>query len=427
MQLRISPAAKLSGEIEVPSDKSISHRAVMLSSLAGGECRIVNFLFSEDCLRTAECFRAMGISIERENATLIVKGKGLIGLSSPGDILFAGNSGTTIRLMLGILAGQPFEALITGDESIKKRPMLRIVEPLRKMGAGIHGRENGNFAPIEIKGGSLKGIEYDLPVASAQIKSCLMLASLFAEGKTVLTEPAASRDHTERMFEHLGIQFKKDGNRIEIGRCPGFAPSEINIPSDISSAAFFMAAAAICPGSKVTLKNVGMNPTRTGIIDVLHRMGAKIEVENEIILSNEPRADITVSYSDLKAVELGGEIIPRIIDEIPIIAIAATQAEGRTVIKDAKELRVKESDRIARMAELLRGLGANVEETQDGMVIEGKTDLSGGSFDSHGDHRIAMSAAIAGLISKDGVIVENTDCINTSFPGFEDIFKKLIH
>ncbi|MCX5749607.1 MAG: 3-phosphoshikimate 1-carboxyvinyltransferase [Candidatus Saganbacteria bacterium] len=428
MQLEMSPAKSIRGKISVPADKSISHRSIMLSALSDGKCLIENFLEAEDCMRTVECFRTMGIGITKDkdlNNAYIVDGKGMSGLSVPKDILYAGNSGTAIRLILGILAGQPFQAMITGDESIKKRPMLRVVEPLRNMGARITGRENGNFAPLEIKGGNLRSIDYVLPVASAQIKSSLMLASLFAEGVTRITEPAASRDHTERMFGHFGIPFTKKENTIHIGKVQNIRPASVWIPGDISSAAFFIVAALIVPGSEVLIKNVGLNPTRTGIIDVLHRMGAKIEIQNETILSGEPRGDIIARSSDLEAVDLSGNIIPRIIDEIPVIAVAAAFAEGVTTISDARELRVKESHRIAALSGELKKLGIKVEEKEDGLIIQGKNKIKGALCYSHGDHRIAMSLAIAALAAEDDVVIEDTDCIATSFPGFEKLLKGL--
>jgi 3-phosphoshikimate 1-carboxyvinyltransferase len=429
MDLDIAPVNKLAGEIEAPADKSISHRAVMLGALSDGETIVENFLASEDCLHTIECFRAMGIEIkqkdENEKTFLVINGKGLHGLTSTKDILYVGNSGTAIRLMLGILAGSNFASTITGDESIKKRPMLRVVDPLRKMGATIHGRENGNFAPIEIKGEALHSIEYNMPVASAQVKSALMFAALFAEGTTKITEPALSRDHTEKMFEHFGIPFAKGNNVLSVPKCNKILPTTVNIPGDISSASFFIVAGAIIPNSNILIRNIGLNPTRTGIIDVMHRMGADMEIQNETLLSGELRGDILVKSSKLKGIDLSGSIIPRIIDEIPIIAVAACVAQGQTTISDAGELRVKESDRIKTMAEELRKLGAIIEEKEDGMVIQGGTSFKGAICDSHNDHRCAMSLAIAGLAAKDDVLIENTECIATSFPGFISLLKKL--
>lgn len=442
MHLEIKPAEKLTGEISIPGDKSISHRAIMLSSLADGNTIIENLLESEDCVHTIDCMRSMGIDINQtaapgknEKTAYLIKGKGLYGLDDPKKVLYVGNSGTTIRLLLGILAGQNFHVMITGDESIKRRPMMRVVEPLRKMGAVIHGRENGAYAPIEIKGGNLSGIEYSMNVASAQVKSCIMMAALFAKSDTKIIEPGPSRDHTEKLFDHFGILYRKVDDEITVkGENTFFAGKNgdaergyINIPGDISSAAFFIVAALIVPNSKIIIKNVGLNPTRTGIIDILHRMGAKIEITNEAVLSGEIRGDISVESSKLHGIEIGGSVIPRIIDEIPVIAVAASLSDGETKISNAGELRVKESDRIKTMAEQLSKIGAQITETEDGMTIEGVSSLKGGTCFSEGDHRVAMSLAIAGLSAKNETIIENTDCIETSFPGFEKVLKGLGH
>ncbi|MFA5097503.1 MAG: 3-phosphoshikimate 1-carboxyvinyltransferase [Candidatus Margulisiibacteriota bacterium] len=428
MQLTVKPRPDLKGRFEVPGDKSISHRAVMLSALSIGRCTINNFLFSEDCLKTVECFREMGIEISAfpEKKQLSVSGKGLNGLKAPKDILYVGNSGTTIRLLLGILAGQTFQTLITGDESIKKRPMKRVAEPLRRMGAAITGRDDGNYAPLEVKGGRLYPIEYRLPVASAQVKSAIMLASLFAEGTTKVIEPMPSRDHTERIFRHFGISFSRDNNGISVRNTKEFGPADVDVPGDISSAAFFFVAGSIVPGSELTVSNVGLNQTRTGIIDVLRSMGAKIEISNEKLISEEPRGDVTVRSSELKGTTIGGDLIPRLIDELPVIAVAAARAKGKTVIKDASELRVKESDRIAAVCGMLKKMGAKAKETPDGMIIEGPCLLKGAEIESLGDHRIAMSAAIAGLAAKNEMTIENTECIETSFPGFKELLQKTV-
>lgn len=426
--LKIKKADKIIREMHIPGDKSISHRAVMLGAIADGETRINNFLDSEDCLRTVECFRALGVNIEVYGLRLTVYGNGLYGLKPPRDILYAGNSGTTVRLMAGILAGQSFESIITGDASLKKRPMRRIIDPLTKMGAHITAKEGG-FCPLTIEGGRLKGITYELPVASAQVKSCIMLAGLYAEGKTKVVETIPSRDHTERMLECLGGKIQVPSSKgqgssiiIESGELEG---KEIDIPGDISSAAYFLVAGAIVPGSDILIKDVGVNPTRTGILEVLHRMGADTEVANERILANEPRADIRVRYTKkLSGIEIKGKLIPRIIDEIPIIAVLAALAEGKTVIADVQELRVKESDRIATVAEELRKFGVQIEEKADGMIIYGK---GGGLFKatapimSHGDHRVAMSMAVAALVAEGETEIQDTDCIDTSFPGFAEM------
>jgi len=423
MRLTVEPRSGLKGHLEVPGDKSISHRAVMLSALSKGTCTVNNFLFSEDCIRTVECFREMGIEISSfpEKKQLAISGKGLCGLKEPKDILYVGNSGTTIRLLLGILAGQPFQTMITGDESIKKRPMKRVAEPLRRMGASITGRDDGNYAPLEVKGGRLYPIEYRLPVASAQVKSAIMLASLFAEGTTKVIEPMPSRDHTERIFRHFGIPISKDNNEICVQKIEEFGAADVDVPGDISSAAFFIVAGLIAPGSELAIKNVGLNPTRTGIIDALRSMGANIEIGNERLISEEPRGDVTVRSGELKGTTIGGDLIPKLIDELPVIAVAATQAKGKTVIKDASELRVKESDRIAAVCSMLKKMGAKAKETPDGMIIEGPCLLKGTEIESLGDHRIAMSAAIAGLAARDEMIIENSECIDTSFPGFKEL------
>ena len=336
-----------------------------------------------------------------------------------------GNSGTTIRLMTGILSGQTFISKITGDKSIQRRPMRRIVDPLRQMGADIEGRVEGDniYAPLKILGGVLSPIEYELPVASAQVKSAVLLAGLFAEGETAVIEKNASRDHTERMLAYFGAKIRGShvwGNKE-------FSGAEIDIPGDLSSAAFFMVAALLVPKSDLLIRDAGVNPTRTGIIDILHRMGARLEVQGERIVSEEPRADILISGSKLKAIKISGEIIPRIIDEIPIIAVAATQAEGLTEIRGARELRVKESDRIATISSELKKMGANIEELEDGMFIVGPTKLKGAAVKSYGDHRVAMAMAVAALIADGETVIEDTDCIDTSFPGFESILRSVLH
>jgi 3-phosphoshikimate 1-carboxyvinyltransferase len=432
--LRVNKSGGLHGEISVPGDKSISHRAVMLGAVARGETVVNNFLSSADCLATVDCFRQMGIEIQnskgksQNNGSVIIKGKGLKGLKAPGKMLDVGNSGTTIRLISGILAGQNFEVQISGDESIERRPMGRIAKPLRLMSASIEGvaRNNEVFAPLKIIGGDLCPIRYELPIPSAQVKSAILLAGLFANGETIVVEKIPSRNHTECLLEHFGAAFRISNYELRITGCSEFDGTEIDIPGDISSAAFFLVAAALVPNAQLRIMNVGMNSTRTGIIDVLHRMGASLDIPREIMLSEEPRANITAKSSSLKALKLDGEIIPRIIDEIPIIAVAATQAEGVTEIRGAKELRIKESDRIRTAASELRKLGAEVEELEDGLRIAGPQQLKGAVVQSYGDHRIAMSLAIAGLIAEGETIIENTECIETSFPGFEIILKSLV-
>jgi 3-phosphoshikimate 1-carboxyvinyltransferase len=421
----VNQAEQLQGTVKVPGDKSISHRAVMLSSIAKGNTIIENFLMSDDCLRTIDCFRKMGIEITIEDGIVKVNGKGLHGLIEPTDVFDVGNSGTTIRLITGILAGQRFHSTLTGDQSIRRRPMGRVIEPLKKMGAVIHGRQRDNLAPLMIIGKELKGITYEMPVASAQVKSAVLLAGLYAKGATTVIEKEPTRDHTERMLEYFGASIKREGKKICVEGGREFDGKEVTVPGDISSAAFLMVAASIIPGSDILIKDVGVNPGRTGIIDVLHRMGAAVEAKNERILSNEPVADISVKYSQLNAIELNGSIIPKIIDEIPIIAVAATQAKGKTVIKGAEELRFKESDRINTTVRELKRLGANIEEARDGIIVYGPTKLKKGICQSYGDHRIAMISAIAGLAASEKITVEKVECIETSFPGFASIINSL--
>lgn len=418
--ITIKKAYKVSGRITVPGDKSISHRSIMIGAIAEGTTRVTGFLAADDCISTMRCFEALGVPIERVSETeLIIHGAGLKGLREPNDVLYTGNSGTTTRILPGILTGQNFFCVLTGDESIRRRPTGRIVEPLRLMGADIWGREGGKYAPLAIKGTQLKSITYDLPVASAQVKTCLMLAGLYADGETRITEPSKSRDHTERMLKLFGAKLNIDGNTYTITGGQQLKASEIDVPGDISSAAFFLVAALIVGGSEVVIENVGINETRTGILDALNAMGARIEVIDKKDTSNEPRATLKVKASDLASTIIGGDLIPRLIDEIPILAVAATQAGGRTIIKDARELRVKESDRIATLSAELRKMGANIEELDDGMIITGPTKLKGATVKSHGDHRIAMSLAIAGLIADGETIIEESECISISYPTFE--------
>lgn len=437
----VKPAKNIKAEIEVPGDKSISHRAIMIGSLANGETIINGFLPSDDCLATVDSFKKLGIDIKVNKDRVVIQGKGLKGLKRSNKTLNVGNSGTTIRLISGILAGQPFTTEITGDPSIQKRPMLRIINPLREMGADIEGKvvDNNVYAPLKISGGKLSPIRYELPVASAQVKSAILLAGLFADGVTTVVENNQARDHTERMLDYFGARIKLRGLSTQIQGNHEFDGAEIDIPGDLSSAAFFIVAGLLIPDSELLIRNVGVNPTRMGIIDVLHRMGAKIEVRDEEIISEEPRANIVVHSSGLQGIEIDGSIIPRIIDEIPIIALAATQATGKTVISGARELRIKESDRIKTVVSELRKMGANITEKEDGMEIIGKPRLQGGQLvRSYGDHRIAMMLAIAGLVARDETLIQQkkslklpeteiqkTDCIETSFPGFEKILKKI--
>lgn len=425
--LRTKSAKRVHGEIKVPGDKSISHRAVMFSSMAKGTARIYGFLPGADCLSTISCFRKMGVSIEQQGEEVVVESRGLDELVEPHEVLDVGNSGTTIRLMSGILAGRPFHSTMAGDESIARRPMKRVVNPLKQMGAKIDGRSGGEFTPLSIRGGELKGIEYHSPVASAQVKSAIILAGLQAEGLTTVYEPHLSRDHTERMLSSFGVELQSFEGGVSIqGGQSMQQQAEIHVPGDISSAAFMLAAAAILPGSELTIRGVGVNPTRTGIIDVLLEMGSDLKVENERIQNGEPVADLTIRYAPLKGIEIGGAIIPRLIDEIPIISVIASQAEGTTVIRDAEELKVKETNRIDVMVQELRKMGAQVEGTEDGMIVHGGSKLVGATCHSHGDHRIGMSMAIAGLVAEGETSVEEPEAINVSFPGFEQLLKKIV-
>ncbi|GIN21097.1 3-phosphoshikimate 1-carboxyvinyltransferase [Siminovitchia fordii] len=409
---------QLKGTIKVPGDKSISHRSVMLGAIAEGKTKVYGLLTGEDCLNTIDCFRKMGVQIKREGNYVEIDGTGFNGLKEPDEILDVGNSGTTIRLMLGILAGAPFHTCLIGDDSIAKRPMDRVARPLRQMGARIDGRKNGSFTPISIRGGGLKGIEYSSPVASAQVKSSILLAGLHAEGMTTVIEPQSSRDHTERMLKAFGCEVEIDGLKTAIRGKQALKGTTIKVPGDISSAAFFLVAGAIVPNSELTIKNVGINSTRTGIIDVLKEMGANIIIEETESGEIEPAADISIKTSNLKGIEIGGDMIPRLIDEIPIIALAATQAEGVTIIKDAEELKVKETNRIDTVVRELSKMGARIEATDDGMIIYGGTDLRPSLVDSHGDHRIGMMLAIASCLAKGETVVENSEAISISYPNF---------
>ena len=413
----------IKGRLRVPGDKSISHRAVMFGAISKGITNIKGFLTGADCISTISIFKKMGIDIEIQNTAVTVKGKGLYGLSNPGEILDCGNSGTTTRLVSGILSAQNFTSVLTGDKSIQKRPMNRITAPLKLMGADI--KSNNGFAPLTITGRSLHGIEYNSPVASAQVKSAILLAGLYADSPTTVIEPAKSRDHTELMLKKFGANLNTTKTSATINPCNELFAADIDVPSDISSAAFFMAAATLVPDSELILENVGINPTRDGVIKVLKDMGANIEIIN----SNdefEPVADIKVSYSRLHATTIGGDIIPTLIDELPLLAAVASMAEGKTIIKDATELKVKESNRIKVMCEELSKLGVNVVETEDGMEIEGTNKLLGNvTISTHGDHRIAMTFAILGLISEDEIKLDNKNCVEISYPGFFEDLRKV--
>lgn len=420
------PARALRGEVTVPGDKSISHRSIMLGSIANGTTTITNFLRGEDNFATMAAFRAMGVTIEDDGQTVVVRGAGLRGLQEPGDVLDCGNSGTTMRLMTGLLAGQRFFSVLTGDQYLRKRPMKRVTEPLAQMGARIYGRGNGTLAPLAITGTRLTATDYQSPIASAQVKSALMLAGLYADGTTTIAEPTLSRDHSERMMRYFGASLETSGSTVTLQGGQELQGREINVPGDISSAAFLLVAALIVPGSELLIRNVGVNPTRTGVLDILQAMGGDIVLQNQREVSGEPVADLLVRSSRLKGIEISGGVVPRAIDEFPAICVAAALAEGSTVLRDARELRVKETDRIAAMAANLRLIGAGaIEETEDGMVIQGVESLSGGTVTSFGDHRIAMSLSIAALACRDAVIVDDVSCVATSFPGFFELLAKV--
>lgn len=410
----------LVGTMTVPGDKSISHRAVMMGSMAKGKTVIDGFLPGEDCIHTIHCFRKMGVNIVQHGEHVVIEGNGIEGLREPSSVLELGNSGTTIRLLSGVLSGLPFHTVLQGDASLAKRPMDRIVEPLTLMGAKIDGRQNGMYPPLSIRGGNLRAIDYESPVASAQVKSAILLAGLGATGTTSVTEQNLSRDHTERMLEAFGVNVDKNGNNVAIEGKQSLTGTTIKVPGDMSSAAFFLVAGAIIPNSHMKIMNVGMNPTRTGIVDVLQKMGASLTITNQEENSFEPSADMHIKSSALRGIEIGGDIIPRLIDEIPIIALAATQAEGKTVIKDAEELKVKETNRIDTVATELNKMGAHIEPTGDGLMIHGPTKLKGTTVNSHGDHRIGMMLAIAGCIAEGETMVENSDAIHISYPNFFD-------
>ncbi|HEY7531963.1 MAG TPA: 3-phosphoshikimate 1-carboxyvinyltransferase, partial [Nitrospiraceae bacterium] len=404
--LTITPGSPLKGTISVPGDKSVTHRAIILTALANGVSTISNYCRGEDCLHTLQACRSLGVRIDESPMELHVHGKGLWGLSEPAGPIDCGNSGTGIRLLTGLLAGQDFFTLLTGDESIRRRPMGRVVKPLRDMGATIAGRKGGELAPLAITGSKLRAVAYASPVASAQVKSSLLLAALYAQGTTTITEPRLSRDHTERMFQYLGIPLRREGTMLSLTGRPAVgwnAVSDLVVPGDLSAAAFLMVGASIVPGSNVSIKGVGINPTRTGLVDVLTMMGADIQLSNQREQAGEPVADIRVKSAPLHGVTIGPDLIPRTIDEFPILCVAAAVAQGETVISGAEELRVKESDRIATMTAELRKMGADMTETPDGMRIrgigkaQGNGRLSATTGRSHGDHRVAMALAIAAL------------------------------
>lgn len=428
MDLTIEPKTNLTGTVKVPGDKSISHRAVMLGSLAQGETKIEGFLTGADCLSTVHAFEDMGIEIEGVGTeNMVVHGQGLNGLEEPDNVLDLGNSGTTTRLMLGILAGQDFYSVVTGDDSLRQRPMARVTDPVGDMGGKYFGRDGANLLPITVIGDQdLSSCTYHSPVASAQVKSSVLLAGLYAAGETTVVEPAKSRDHTERLLEYFGADVTVDGLEVSVEGQPELKGNKIVVPSDISSAAFLMVAAAITPDSELLLENVGLNPTRAGVIKALEQMEADFELLDEREVNGEPIADIKVKTSQLAGTTIEGDLIPLLIDEIPILAVAASQAEGKTIIKDAEELRVKETDRIDAVVTELTRLGVEVTEREDGLKIEGPQEIEGGvTCSSYDDHRIAMSLAVAGLIADEEIEIEDAECINVSFPGFKELLMDL--
>lgn len=416
----------LRGEITIPGDKSVSHRAVMFGSLAKGTTEISGFLNGADCLSTISCFQKMGIAIEQSGDRVLVHGNGLHGLKKPNCILDCGNSGTTTRLISGILCAQDFDVTLTGDESIQKRPMRRIMEPLSLMGADIRSEKKNGCAPLLIHGQSLHGIHYNSPVASAQVKSAILLAGLYADGITQVTEPSLSRNHSELMLRQFGANVCTDRTTVSITPATELYASRVNVPGDISSAAYFIAAGLMVPGSEILIKNVGINPTRDGILKVCKEMGADITLLNVKDGEGEPTADLLVRYSTLHGTEIGGDVIPTLIDELPMIAAMACMAEGETVIRDAAELKVKESNRIAVMVENLTAMGADVKETEDGMIIRGGKPLRGARIESHKDHRIAMTFAVTSLCADGETHIADADCVNISYPNFYEDLRGLM-
>lgn len=422
----------LKGKVTIPGDKSISHRSIMLGSIAKGITEVHNFLEGADCLATIECFRKLGIEIEKNQDTVIVRGKGLHGLTAPTDILDVGNSGTTTRLLSGILCGQEFDAKISGDESLNSRPMKRIMEPLTQMGANISSILRNDCAPLYITKGELHGIQYESPIASAQVKSCILLAGLYADGETSVTEPNLSRNHTELMLKEFGAdiisthELTNTRTTASVQPCQELYGQKITIPGDISSAAYFIAAGLLVPDSEILIKDVGINPTRSGILKVCEDMGGEIILLNEHFCGGERVADILVRTSNLHGITIEGGIIPTLIDEIPIIAVMAAMAEGTTIIRDAKELKVKETDRIETVTDNLKAMGCDVTPTFDGMIIEGGKPLAGATIHTLLDHRIAMAFSIAALVAKGTTNILDSDCVDVSYPFFYDTFELLL-
>ncbi|MEE1132714.1 MAG: 3-phosphoshikimate 1-carboxyvinyltransferase [Caryophanon sp.] len=407
----------LKGTLTVPGDKSISHRSIMLGAIAEGTTTVSGFLLGEDCLSTIDCFKKLGVDIQVDGTNVTVNSKGIDAWEEPKEVLYTGNSGTTTRLMMGLLSGTNLHTVMTGDASIGKRPMRRVADPLRQMGAQIAGRENGQCTPLAIQGSQLEAMDYTMPVASAQVKSAILLAGLRANGTTIVREKEVSRDHTERMLRQFGAKVDVVDGVVSFEGGQKLAATHVNVPGDISSAAFFLVAGAIAPKSEIVLENVGVNETRAGIIDVLQQMGANLEVKSDGEAA-EPTATLTIRTSQLQATTIEGALIPTLIDEVPILALLATQANGKTIIRDAEELKVKETDRITAVVDELKKLGANIEATDDGMIIEGPTRLHGGKLRTYGDHRIGMMAAVAALITDGAVEIDDAECIAVSYPTF---------
>ena len=421
-QLTVKSRTPLRGRVCVPGDKSISHRALLLGALASGDSRVQGFLFAGDCLATLACLRALGIEVEADATRLTIHGRGLYGLNTPAGPLNCARSGTTMRLLMGLLAGQSFTSRLTGEDQLLRRPMQRVVHPLRRMGAEI--QDTDGYAPVTVRGQELHGVDHTLVIPSAQVKSAVLLAGLYADGATTVRQPVSSRDHTERVISAMGASIETDKLSVTLSPSP-LSPISLTIPGDISSAAFPLVAATLLPASEVTIEGVGLNPTRTGLLDVLLAMGGRITVDEDGEQGNEPVGVVTARSSELQGVEVGGDTVVRMIDEFPVLAVAMTQAHGTALVRDAAELRVKETDRIATLVTELRALGAKIESLPDGFAIEGPTRLRGAVVDSHGDHRLAMALAVAGLVAQGEVTIRNASCISDSFPSFVPLMRTL--
>lgn len=427
MTLTVTKANGLKGELTLPGDKSISHRAVILGAIADGDTTVINFLNTGDCLSTIRCLTDLGVAVDGVGGQVVtIRGRGLASLKEPRDVLDAGNSATTARLLTGLLAGQPFFSCLSGDDSLRERPMGRVTEPLNAMGARISGREGGQRLPLAIDGHPLESIEYTTQIASAQIKSAILLAGLYTDGVTTVTEPILSRDHTERLMEVMGAGIETGENSVRITGGQGLKGVTVDVPADMSSAAFFVVAALITRASSLRVKQVGTNTARIGLLDALKNMGADITYDAMSMKQREPRADIIVTSSRLNGTRIGPELVPRLIDELPVLAVAATQAEGKTVITGASELRVKETDRISAVVGNLKKMGADIVETEDGMIIKGPVELKGAAVKSYGDHRVAMAMVVAGLVAVGQTVLDDEACIDVSFPGFERVLKSVL-